>query len=80
MRYEKNTVAEKMFNAKKETAVIEGADLFEILKNLVSCTYISDLRTAPYNEKAQMFLNCMDLNRYSPRHVNDVCKYIGATL
>ena len=80
MRYEKNAVTEKLFHTKKETAMTECTDLFEILKNLVCCTYISDLRTAPYNAKARMLLSCMDLARYSAGHINDVRKYIGAAL
>lgn len=80
MKSVKKTVVEKVFNNKKETVMNDCTDLFELLKNLVCCTYISDLRTDPYNAKAQLLLNSLDLDRYSTRQVKDVCKYIGVTL
>lgn len=80
MKSEKMMVAEKVFNIKKQTAVNDCADLFELLKNLVCCSYISDLRAAPYNAKAQMILKVLDLDQFSARQINDVCQYIGATL
>ena len=80
MKSEKKTVVEKIFNHKRETVLNDCTDLFEVLKNLVCCTYISDLRTNPYNAKAQSLLRSLDLDIYSARQVNDVCKYIGATL
>ena len=55
-------------------------DLFEVLKNLGCCTYISDLRANPHNTKARIILNILTLDGYSARQVNDACQYIGATL
>lgn len=64
----------------KKTGANDGTDLFELLKNLVCCTYISDLRADPYNAKAKMILKVLDPDLYSAGQMSDVCQYIGAAL
>ena len=55
------------------------ADLFELLKNLLCCAYISDLKTEPYKEKAQLLLSYLDLHSFSSQQVHDVRNYIGSS-
>ena len=52
------------------------SDLFEFLKYILGCTYISDLRIEPYNTKAKLLLSKFDLRKHSLNHVKDVFQYI----
>lgn len=51
-------------------------DLFEMLKNMTGCEYISDLRFGENNEKAQACFNHIDINRYSLPVLSDAAAYI----
>lgn len=52
-------------------------ELLEFLKYILDCEYISDLTTKPYNRKARLLLNRLDLNRYyNPNQIKDAFEYI----
>ena len=51
-------------------------DLFEILREKVSCEYISDMRFGPYKFIAQKHLSKMDLSIYGLEVLNDACNYL----
>ena len=51
-------------------------DLFEFLKYVLDCDYISDLRTEPYNNRARLILCKLDLTSYSQRSIEDIIEYI----
>ena len=56
---------------------LEDVDLLEILKYILGCTYISDLRVEHYyNDNAKLILNYLDLKRYSQKQLKDVFEYI----
>lgn len=67
---------------KKENAVRKNvwpnqqADLLEILRCRLNCTYISDLRIEPYNSCARTLLEEIDLGGYPYRDIIDVLKYV----
>ena len=65
------------FDMNKATVMEERMDLFEVLRNMLCCNYISDLRMEPYNQKARFLLCHMDLGKYAPGHVKDVSRYLG---
>lgn len=51
-------------------------DLLDFLKYILGCTYISDLRTKPYNNKAKLIFNKLNLKEYSYEQIIDAFKYI----
>lgn len=51
-------------------------DLLEFLKYILSCTYISDLKFEPYNDKAKTTLGELNLQKYSLKQLKDVFEYI----
>lgn len=51
-------------------------DLLEFLKYILGCTYISDLRTEPYNSKARLILQQLNLKYYTLNQVKDAIEYI----
>lgn len=51
-------------------------DIFDFLKHILGCTYISDLRTEPYNTKAKLILERLDLKKYPNNQVIDIFGYI----
>jgi hypothetical protein len=51
-------------------------DLFGFLKCILGCAYISDLRTEPYNIKAKLILEKLDLKKYPNNQVMDIFGYI----
>ncbi len=53
------------------------SDLFEFLKYILGCTYISDLKIEPYNTKAKLILNDLNLDKYSSNQIYDVFEYIN---
>ena len=69
---------EKENVARQHVRMDQTADLLEILKCRLHCTYISDLRMEPYNSGARALLEGMDLEAYHPRHIVDVLKYVYA--
>lgn len=60
----------------KNNEVSDLSDLFEFLKYILGCTYISDLRIEPYNIKAKLILNQLNLEKYSSKQLKDVFEYI----
>lgn len=51
-------------------------DLLEFLKYILGCTYISDLRTEPYNTKAKIVLKFLNLKKYPISQVKDTFEYL----
>ena len=51
-------------------------DLFEFLKYILGCTYISDLKVNPYRDKAKLILSKLNLNNFSFKQLLDVVQYI----
>lgn len=53
-------------------------DLFEDLKSIVRCEYISDMRYSPWIELARNAITWIDLNEYSLFELNDAAEYLYA--
>ena len=51
-------------------------DLFEELKRIVRCDYISDLRYSPWREQARKAIAAMDLSEFSLFAINDAAEYL----
>lgn len=51
-------------------------DLLEFLKYILSCEYISDLRTEPYNAKAKLILEKIDIRNFSLNQIKDTIEYV----
>ena len=49
-------------------------DIFEVLKNMLGCIYISDLKFEPYKEKAIELLKNMQVDS---KQKADICNYFG---
>ena len=56
--------------------VTEDLPILEFLQQTLGCTYISDLRTELYNERAKLILNKIDLRHYSLASIRDAVDYI----
>lgn len=54
----------------------KDSDLLEFLKYILGCTYISDLRSDPYNTKAKLLLKQLRLKKYSRNQIKEVFDYI----
>ena len=54
----------------------EDADLLELLKHTIGCEYISDLKFEPYNNRAKLILNQLNLDEYPSKQLEDVFEYI----
>ena len=54
----------------------ERFDLLEFLKYVLGCTYVSDLRTEPYNTRARLILERLYLGYYSLNQIRDAIEYI----
>lgn len=54
----------------------EDFDLLDFLKYILGCTYISDLRTSPYNDRAKLLLKFLKLNKFPPEQVRDAFEYL----
>lgn len=52
-------------------------DIFEYLKELVNCEYISDLQFGNYHDTAIIILKTIDINRINPKQYIDICQYLG---
>ena len=52
------------------------SDLFEFLKYILGCTYVSDLRIEPYNTRARLILEQLYLGRYSLNQIRDAIEYL----
>lgn len=55
---------------------MENRDLFEELKRIVRCEYISDLRYDPWTKKARKAIADMDLRGYSLFTLGDAAEYL----
>lgn len=57
---------------------MRNRDLFEDLKSIVRCEYISDMRYSPCIEQARNAITRMDLSKYSLFALNDAAEYLYA--
>lgn len=55
-------------------------DLFELLKYILDCEYISDLKIEPYNTKAKLILSFINLKKFSLNQIKDIFEYIHIPL
>ena len=55
---------------------MENRDIFEELKKLIRCVYISDMRFSPWQELAREAIARMDLKEYTLFSLNDVAEYL----
>lgn len=51
-------------------------DIFETLKNILGCEYISDMKFEPYRTKAKETLKSMDLSILSFSDLKDIAQYL----
>ena len=51
-------------------------DLLEFLRYILGCTYISDLRTDPYNTKARLILKFLNFKKYPISQIQDAFEYL----
>ena len=51
-------------------------ELLEFLKYILGCTYVSDLRVEPYNTRAKLVFERLDLNYYSLKQIRDAIEYL----
>jgi len=51
-------------------------DIFEKLKSILGCNYISDLRFDPYCDKAKELIKTLDIENCSFAELNDVANYL----
>lgn len=59
---------------------VNKLELLEFLKYILGCTYISDLKTEPYNTKAKLILKQLNLKKYSFNQVKDAFEYLNKIL
>lgn len=52
--------------------------IFETLKSMVGCMYISDLRFGGYNEIAKDLFKTLDSSKFNSKEFEEVRQYIGA--
>lgn len=52
-------------------------DIFEYLRNIVSCDYISDMQFGSYHETAVLILKEIKIERIKPDQYIDICLYLG---
>lgn len=51
-------------------------ELLESLRQIVGCTYISDLRIEPYNTEAKLIFDLLISNKYPQKQIEDAFRYI----
>jgi hypothetical protein len=51
--------------------------IFETLKSMVGCMYISDLRFGVYNEIAKDLFKTFDISKFNTKEFEEVRQYIG---
>lgn len=59
---------------------INEPDLFELLKYIFDCEYISDLKIEPYNTKAKLVLSLINLKNFSLNQIKDIFEYFHISL
>lgn len=52
-------------------------DIFEYLKDILSCDYISDMKDGSYNLAAISVLTDIDIELINPQQYQDICRYLG---
>jgi hypothetical protein len=57
----------------------KNLDIFEFLKYILGCEYISDLKFEPYNTKAKIILKFLNLKKYPKNQIRDIFKYLYNT-
>lgn len=54
----------------------EEMDLLDFIKYVLGCECMSDLQTHPYNNRAKLILDKLDLREYSLHQIRDAVEYI----
>ena len=57
------------------TAIID--DIFEYLKNILQCEYMSDMKFGSCHTTAIIILKDIDIHRIKPQQYTDICQYLG---
>ena len=52
-------------------------DIFEYLKDMLNCDYISDMQFGNCNTAAIIILQEIDIKRIKPQQYIDICLYLG---
>lgn len=52
-------------------------DIFEYLKDILHCEYISDMQFGSCNTTAIIALQKIDIKRINPNQYTDICQYLG---
>ena len=52
-------------------------DIFEYLKDILGCDYISDIKKGSYNLAAISVLTDIDIELIDPQQYVDICQYLG---
>ena len=55
---------------------MDEKDILEFLQHALGCTYISDLRIDPYNERAKLILDRIDMRCYSLNSIRQAIDYL----
>ncbi|MCQ4794162.1 hypothetical protein NE604_00690 [Anaerofustis stercorihominis] len=56
--------------------MVKTTDLFELLRELCGCEYISDLKNAPYLSKAKSLMQTISLEPFSLFQLSDMAEYL----
>lgn len=65
---------------RKERLMIEkNKNIFEELKEVIGCEFISDLKYPPFSSKAKLLLKVWELDTYSLFSLNDITSYLYKT-
>lgn len=52
-------------------------DIFEYLRDVLNCDYISDIKMGSYNLAAISVLTDIDIELINPQQYVDICQYLG---
>ena len=74
----KNSLNINLTNSMEETKenLMDEKDLLEFLQHTLNCTYISDLHTGQYNERAKLILEKIDIRNFSLNQIRDAIEYV----
>ena len=56
--------------------MMKSYKLLELLQFTLGCDYLSDLKTEPYNKKAKIIFENLDLTKFSLSNVKDAILYL----
>lgn len=56
--------------------MMKNDKLLDLLQFILGCDYLSDLKTEPYNKKAKIIFENLDLTKFSLSNVKDTILYL----